>query len=69
LQEGQVKVMVNRLRSGEVEVDFSLTAFEALELPGALFTIDEYVAKTDVEVAQIAEIVNKAAAATAGRTA
>ena len=59
-----MKVRVERLPSGDIEIDFSLTAFESLDIPGKYLSAPGgCIAKTDFECRELAEIVSKAAKA------
>ena len=58
-----MKIHVERLLSGEVEIDISLTAYESLDLPQSYLSVDGgYICKTDAEAREVLAVVAKAGA-------
>jgi hypothetical protein len=58
-----MKIHIEKLPSGEVEVDISLTAYESLDIPAAYYSVDGgYICKTDAEAREILAVIAKAGA-------
>jgi hypothetical protein len=58
-----VKVHIEKLPSGDVEVDISLTPYESLDIPAAYYEIPGgYICKNDAEIREVLALVAKAGA-------
>jgi hypothetical protein len=58
-----VRVHIEKLPSGDVEVDIALTAYESLDIPAAYYDVPSgYICKTDAEAREILAVIAKAGA-------